>query len=218
MNKLVIFDLDGTIIDSIYDITDSINEMLLRYNYGRISYSDIKQFIGYGARNLVKDCIEFCGGHVTETELDERLDFYNNFYTNSNSPKTKIFSGLKEVLSLLKNRGYLLAVVTNKPQQTLNNINNIYLKEIGFEKVIGASKDVMKKPNPTTTLSLIKELNADLNETFFVGDGESDILTSLNARIKGIAVLWGYRSKEKLEKVGAKLFANSPNDLLDLIK
>lgn len=217
MNKLVIFDLDGTLVDSIYDITDSINAMLKKFNYGKISYCEIKGFIGYGAKNLVKNCIEFCGAKVTDSELDERLEYYNNYYTNSNSPKTKVFDGLKETLIELKKRGYMLAIVTNKPHETLESVNSVYLKDIGFTKIVGSKINLPRKPNPTVTLSLINDINADIEKTYFVGDGETDIETAINAKVKGIAVLWGYRTKEQLEKAGAKRFANVPSDLLKII-
>lgn len=218
MNKLVIFDLDGTLLHTVPDIMDSLNYMLEKFGYKKVEYDDVCRFVGNGARNLVARSIAHGGVTISEEELDERLKVYNEFYTASNSPKTKLFDGINEVLIELKKRGYYIAILTNKPQVTTNNVYETYLKDYNFDKVIGSTKEFKIKPDKETTINLMKKLNVLPSNTYFVGDGETDVLTSLNAGTKGIAVLWGYRSKEVLENAGAKVFVNSPKDLLKLIK
>ena len=120
MKKLAIFDLDGTLIDSVPDIFDCINLMLEKFGYEKRKIEDIKQMIGNGAKNLV---IRAIGSPVSEEKIKECLNYYNQIYTSSGSPKTKLFDGIEQTLSILKSRGYLLGIITNKPQMTTDEIN-----------------------------------------------------------------------------------------------
>lgn len=215
MNKAVIFDLDGTLIDSVPDIAENINIMLKRFGYPVLSEEKIKAKVGHGARNLVKDCI---GKSLTDKELDERLEFYNYQYTNSGSPKTRLYKGIPETLKELKKRGYKLAILTNKPQETTDNVIKNHMSDLNFDKVVGQSGSVKCKPDKAATLAILKELNVLPENTYFVGDGDADVLTSLNSGTNGIAVLWGYSSKEKLAAFGATAFAYKPEDLLKIIQ
>lgn len=214
MNKLIVFDLDGTLIDSVPDIKDCINDMLKKFGHKERQLSEIKQMIGHGARNLVKNAI---GEDLTKDQLQARLDYYNDIYTNSGSPKTKLFDGIANVLNEFKARGFLLAVLTNKPQETTDDVYNTYLSEFGFDCVIGQRPEFKIKPDPDALLYLLEKLNVKKENAFFVGDGETDVQVGINAGVKSVAVLWGYRTKNQLESAGATIFANEPNDLLNLI-
>ncbi len=214
MNKLIVFDLDGTLIDSVPDIKDCINDMLKKFGHKERQLSEIKQMIGHGARNLVKNAI---GEDLTKDQLQARLDYYNDIYTNSGSPKTKIFDGIANVLNEFKARGFLLAVLTNKPQETTDDVYNTYLSEFGFDCVIGQRPEFKIKPDPDALLYLLEKLNVKKENAFFVGDGETDVQVGINAGVKSVAVLWGYRTKNQLESAGATIFANKPKDLLNLI-
>ena len=189
MKKAVIFDLDGTLIHSLPDILEYVNITLEKFNAPLRNESEIRQFIGNGARNLIKRSF----GDITEEELDKRLAFYNEKYTNSGSPKTKIFDGVKELLLTLKERGYKLAILTNKPQKTTDEVYQKYLSFANFDMVVGQSSSVKCKPDKTATLNILKQLGVKNENAFFIGDGETDVLTSINAGIKNISVLWGYR-------------------------
>jgi phosphoglycolate phosphatase len=213
MNKAIIFDLDGTLIHSLPDILEHINITLQKYNAPLRNERDIRQFIGNGARKLVERSF----GQVTEEELDERLAFYNKSYTNSGSPNTRLFDGVKELLLALKERGYKLAILTNKPQITTEDVYKKYLSRYEFDKVVGQSANVKCKPDKEAVLWILKDLNVLPENTYFVGDGETDVMVANNAELKGIAALWGYRDREILEQYGAKIFAKSPLDLLNLI-
>jgi len=214
MNKAVIFDLDGTLLHTIPDITDNINLMLDKFGYARVSESDVRRFVGCGARNLVKKCLP---ADTTEQQLDERLAYYNEIYTACGSPKTALFEGIDQVLREIKARGYKIAILTNKPQQTTDRVYCEYLSEFVFDAVVGQSGTVKCKPNPKATFDILSELGVQPQDAYFVGDGETDVETAKNAGTKSIAVLWGYRDKEQLEKVGATVFASTPKDLLKLI-
>ncbi len=214
MNKLVIFDLDGTLIDSLPDIYEQMNLSLKHFNYPLCTMGQIRQYIGNGARHLVKCSF----GNLTEQDLDQKLEYYNKIYTACGSPKTHVFEGMDKVIVVLKKMGYKLAILTNKPQMTTDKVYEKYLKQFGFDMVVGQSNNVKCKPDKTATLNILKELGVSEENAYFIGDGQTDIETAYNANIKHIAVLWGYRDKEQLEKVGANTFAYTPSDILDLIQ
>lgn len=215
MNKGVIFDLDGTLLHTVPDITDNVNKMLVKYGYPTVSEKDVARFVGNGAGKLVERCI---GKPLTEEELKERLAYYNKIYTECGSPKTALFDGIGEVLKGLKERGYKIAILTNKPQPTTDRVYCNYLSEYNFDMVVGSSDKVKCKPDKTATMEILSKLDVAPENAYFVGDGETDTITSLNAGTKGIAVLWGYRDKADLEKAGATIFARTPLELLSLIK
>ena len=214
MNKLVIFDLDGTLIDSLPDILEQVNLTLQHFNYPLCTYNQIRQYIGHGARNLVKRSF----GNISEEDLDQKLEYYNKIYTACGSPKTHVFEGMAEVMLALKQMGYKLAILTNKPQMTTDRVYQKYLSQFGFDMVVGQSNNVKCKPDKSATLNILKQLEVSQENAYFIGDGETDIQTAYNSNIKHIAVLWGYRDKEQLEKVGANTFVNTPSEILDIIK
>ena len=214
MNKLVIFDLDGTLIDSLPDILEQMNLSLKHFNYPLCTENQIRQYIGNGARHLVKCSF----GNLTEQDLDQKLEYYNKIYTACGSPKTHVFEGMDKVMVKLKEMGYKLAILTNKPQITTDKVYEKYLSQFGFDMVVGQSNNVKCKPDKTATLNILKQLNVSQENVYFIGDGQTDIETAYNSNVKHIAVLWGYRDKEQLEKVGANTFAYTPSDILDIIK
>ena len=214
MKKIVIFDLDGTLIDSVHDIADCVNLMLEKYGYQKRKLDEIKQMIGNGARNLVKRAI---GLDLSASELDERLKVYDEIYTNCGCPKTKVFDGMAEVLRELKSRGFLLGIVTNKQQSATEEIYNSMLKEFNFDCVVGQRKGLKIKPDPDGVYSILENCGVSKENAYFVGDGETDVQVAINAGVKGIAGLWGYRTRAQLEAVGAKVFATIPQDLSKII-
>lgn len=215
MNKAVIFDLDGTILDSAPDILYNLNLMLDEFSHKRIDLKRVYDTIGHGARNLVKGAIDEC---LTDSEIDSRLAFYNNKYTNSGSPYTKLFDGIDNLLNSLKSQNFKLAILTNKPQQTTDKIYEKYLKKYDFDLVIGQREDLPIKPNPTSTFKILQSLNVSSENAYFIGDMETDLLTGLNANVTPIIASWGYGKKENLISLGAKFFAENPNEVLSFLK
>ena len=192
MEKAVIFDLDGTVLDTLKDIAENINVMLSHFGYENLSDREIMQYIGNGARKLVERSVKV---KLTDSELNERYKFYDQLYTSAASEKTCVFEGLKEVIFALKERGYKLAILTNKQQSATDTVCNKYLKDFGFDLIVGQREGVPIKPDPTAVINIMKELGANPKETYFIGDGETDVMTAINAKITGVAVLWGYREK-----------------------
>lgn len=215
MNKAVIFDLDGTLIDSLPDIVDCVNDMLKKFNHPAQPYENIMQYIGNGARNLVKRSLP---SGLTEQEIDERLNYYNDIYTNSGSPKTCVFAGVKEMLKELKKRGYKIGILTNKPQMTTDEVYKDHFNDVEIDVVVGQRAGMKIKPDPTMLLQILSDLGVEKQNAYFVGDGEPDAQIAINAGVNGISELWGYRTKEQLQKAGATVFVKSPQELLQYLK
>lgn len=213
-NKVLIFDLDGTLLDTLPDIAENINKMLSKYGYPERTYEEMRKFIGCGAKNLVKDSI---GVPLTDAELEERLEFYNKIYTASSSPMTKLFDGVSDMLVELKKRGYKLAILTNKPQATTDRVVKEHLSLFGFDAVVGQRQGVKIKPDKEAAVKIMDLLGCSPKSSYMIGDGETDALTAINAGINGISVLWGYRDKNELEAAGAKTFVSSPKELLEVL-
>ena len=213
MIKGVIFDLDGTLLHTLPDLHDSINATLRNFGYPEISEIDTLHFICHGARDFVfkslpqdaKDNVEAC------------LAFFGEYYEKSGSPRTALFDGIDGVLKKLAEQGVKLGIVTNKPQRNAEDVYRRYLSAYPFTYVTGQVEGVDVKPDPTLTLQCIKAFGLEKQQVVFVGDGETDVQTAINAGIQGIAVTWGYRQKTDLKKAGAVHFADTPEMLLDMI-
>ncbi|MBR0189066.1 MAG: HAD family hydrolase [Clostridia bacterium] len=214
MNKAVIFDLDGTLLDTIDDITDSINGMLNEFGYKAIDREQVRQIIGSGAKKLIADALP---EKLSDEEFIKRLETYNRIYNASGSPKTKLFGGIKEVVTELKNRGYKLAVLSNKPQHSTDKVAEKYLSGLGFDFIGGQSEKIKCKPDPAGALYVLQELGVKPENAYLVGDGETDVLAAINAGIAGVCALWGNRTKAQLLAAGGTLFAETPSDILKII-
>ncbi|MBQ6727879.1 MAG: HAD family hydrolase [Clostridia bacterium] len=214
MNKAVIFDLDGTLLDTLDDLTDSINAMLNEYGYRTLTRDRVSALIGSGAKKLIADALP---EKLSDEEFIKRLETYNRIYNASGSPKTKLFGGIKEVLSELKHRGYRLAVLSNKPQHSTDKVAEKYLSGLGFDFIGGQSDKIKCKPDPAGALYVLDKLGVKPENAYLVGDGETDVLAAINAGITGIAALWGNRTKEQLKAAGGTIFADTPKDILKII-
>ncbi len=211
MKKLVIFDLDGTILNTISDITFNVNLTMYKFGHKRLSEKKIRSLVGYGAAKLIKDSIK---DPISEEEFSKRLDFYNDLYTNSDSPKTVKFYGIDKLLTELKSRNIKIAILTNKPQPTTDEVYKRFLKDYDFDMVLGQSEKIKCKPSPEGAELILKTLGIDRVDALYVGDGEPDVLTAKNAGVDLVAALWGYRTKKILKATGATNFAKTPRDVL----
>ncbi len=214
MEKAVLFDLDGTLLDTVHDIADKVNSALIHFGFAVRTLDEIKQRIGNGSEYLMRNSLP----EGVEEELFQKIfSYFKGLYSGEKDPKTRPFDGIKQVLKTLNERGYRIAIVTNKPQPATDKICKEQLFDISFDKIVGQSNGVKCKPDKMATEQILSEFGVEKQNAYFVGDGETDVQVAKNAGINGISALWGYRTKEQLEKAGATVFAKSPQDLLKLI-
>ena len=215
MKGLVIFDLDGTLLNSLPDITDCLNVTLKKYGFPLKTEKDVLNNICHGAADLVKKCIN---APLEQEKFQEILSYYTEYYAKCGSPKSNVYSGMDKALQKLSERGYKLAILTNKQDLVVQEIARKFFSTYKFDYVIGIKEGIHRKPNPESTQFLMEKLGANKENTYLIGDGETDVQTAINAGINGIAVTYGYRTKEQLKLVGATTFIDKPVQLLDLIK
>lgn len=215
MNKAVIFDLDGTLIDSVPDITLNLNLALESFGFNAVSENHVKDIFGHGARNLVLNAI---GKSVSAETLDKVLNFYNNIYTKSPFVKTKTYPGTFETLTELARRGYLLAVCSNKPHVTTEKIVKTAFAPELFSLVRGQVPGGALKPDKKAVTDVLDKLCVSPENAFLVGDMVTDAVAASHAGVKFIAAQWGYGKIESLIASGATAFAASPAEILKFIR
>lgn len=209
MYKVLIFDLDGTLLDTSMDIQKVLNDTLKRFGCPLLSLSETLSFIGNGAYALCKDALP----SDKQSLLEEFHKSYVYNFQNCDNALTSLFPDEKCVLQRFASDGIKICILTNKPQIATERVVKQYLSFIDFDIIIGNRPDFPLKPNPESVKYIIKTLGVNEKDCLFIGDGETDVMTSVNAGIDGVSVLWGYRNKAQLSKCGAKNFVESFADL-----
>ena len=206
----IIFDLDGTLIDSAFDIAKYINITRKKCNLPPVSVDFVKQNLGNGAERLVKGC-------MPEVPFSkEILDYYNEIYTACDFSLTVLFDGVKEMLERLKGK-HNLVVISNKPQQTVDEIIKKFFGGV-FNLALGGRENAPLKPQKELFLEINKYITLDPKETVMVGDGDTDYLFAKNCGLNYILVDWGYRKVEDLKALGGENFAHTTSDIINFIE
>ena len=211
--KLLIFDLDGTVLDTLCDLTSSMNFALHTMEYPERSIEEIRSFVGNGVRNLAKRALP---EEASERLVDEALSIFKKHYAEHINDFTKPYDGIKELLSYAKKAGCYLAVISNKIDSATNILVKSHFGDI-FDVVFGEREGVPRKPSPQSVFEVIEALSCKPCETTYIGDSEIDIQTANNAGIDCISVCWGFKSRDFLEENGASLIAESADELLDAL-
>jgi phosphoglycolate phosphatase len=210
--KTVIFDLDGTLLDTLEDLTDATNFSLRQYGMEQKSIEQVKSYVGNGIRRLVERAVP--SGEDNPHFMDV-FNTFKSYYNEHCNDKTRAYEGIPELLERLKAKGVSVAIVSNKADFAVKQLRDIYFGDI--EVAIGESEGVRKKPAPDTINMALEALGTDRKGAVYVGDSEVDIETALNADMPCISVLWGFRDKDFLVQRGASVFAETPSDVLGLI-
>jgi phosphoglycolate phosphatase len=213
MKKTVIFDLDGTLLDTLEDLTDSVNVTLEYMNYPTRTLEEIRSFVGNGMRQLI-NCAVPSG--TSEVKIEEAFDYFCKYYFAHCNEKTKPYSGIHELLNELVRRNYKLAVVSNKRDEAVKELCCRYFDMI--EVVSGDKPGIKRKPAPDGVEYVLKQLDCEKNDAVYVGDSEIDILTARNAGVDCISVTWGFRTERELLDNGAVNLIFEPNELLRLLE
>jgi len=215
MFKAVIFDLDGTLVNSLEDLADSMNIVLGNYHFPTHELQDYKHLTGKGIRNLVRDALP--QGNNDEELINKCFDSMIDVYSNNCVNKTKPYDGITELLDELVLRKMKLAVFSNKADEfTKKIVLNIFSKW-NFKEVIGLTDETYRKPNPQTALLISENLDVNPENMIYLGDTGIDMQTANNAGMYAVGVLWGFRTKEELISNGAKCVLNKPLDLIEIL-
>ena len=207
INKAVLFDLDGTLLDTLGDLTNAVNYLLKKHGFPERGSQEIRSYLGNGARELVRLSLP---QKVSEDELDGYLEEYKLYYNAHSKIETKPYDGVVELLKSLRKRGIQTAVVSNKPDIATRILCEEYFGEL-VDFALGDRADIKRKPDAEPIRFVIKKLNC--NAVVYVGDSEVDVMTAKNAGIPCISVTWGFRDLELLEEYGAGIFANDVKEL-----
>ena len=211
----VIFDLDGTILDTLEDIANSANHVLRANGFPPHPIKTYKKYIGEGTEKLILNAL--AGTPATETQRMKIVDEYKTHYRSHCTVDTRVFEGVSEVLSILKQKRYRLAVLSNKTDYLVQICIEHYFEGGLFEEVHGVTNTIPAKPNPNGVIYILERLGVDKQECALVGDSDTDIKTAINAEVCPIGVTWGYRPLDVILKAGAKALATKPAELLAII-
>ena len=212
--KGVIFDLDGTLVNSLEDISDAMNTVLHELHYPTHTYDAYQYFIGSGLRNLVSKALPSTNN--SETDIQNCYDKMITAYRQNCTHKTKAYDGIFDLLAELKSRNIPLSVFSNKADDLTKEVTNTIFPDY-FDPILGLTTEPLKKPNPTKAIEISQKWNFKPEEILFVGDSDIDMLTANNANMYAVGVIWGYRTKEELLADGAQLILNNPLDLIELL-
>lgn len=211
MIRSILFDLDGTLLDTLDDLANSVNYALRTHHLPERSHTEIRSFLGNGIRNLMLDAV---GRGMSDEAFEPVFQTFRTYYVKHCLDKSKPFAGIIDLLKALQQRGITMAVVSNKLHPAVVELNERFFKDY-ITSAVGESATVRRKPNPDAVLAALSELGCSKDEAVYVGDSEVDLHTAQNAGMQCMLVLWGFRDEDFLRSLpGATLFAQCPADIL----
>ena len=211
--KAVVFDLDGTLLNTLTDLAASCNRALSRMGRPQRTTDEIKSFIGNGARLL---CNRLVGLDEPEEVVDECLRLFQADYNIHLNDNTAPYPGIMDMLRILRENGVACAVVSNKYDAATRAICDLHFGEL-ISVTIGEGNGISKKPCPDGTNKALSLMGVSAEEALYVGDSDTDVETAHNANLFCVGVTWGFRSRQVLEMAGAESIIDEPSDLLDII-
>lgn len=213
MIDTVIFDLDGTLLNTLEDLKDSTNFALNKFGYPQRTLDEVRQFVGNGVRKLIERAIP---DGSSNPDCEECLKTFKEHYAKNMYNKTAPYQGIIDMLLQLKENGIKTAVVSNKFDLAVKELCKKYFGEL-IEIAIGESENVRKKPAPDSVLKAIKELNSNIKNCIYAGDSDVDVQTAQNTGIECIGVTWGFRDRSLLKKEGAQYIIDTPDEFIKII-
>lgn len=217
--KTIIFDLDGTLLNTLEDLADAVNYALREYGLPTHSYDAIRMMVGNGVRKLVIRAV----GNEDHPQFEGIFACFRAYYVDHCQVKTRLYDGLAEVLLQLRREGFRMAIVSNKLQAGVTELQRVYFEDL-IDVAIGEREGISRKPAPDMVNAALRELCREGEsiddvraDAVYVGDSDVDILTAQNAGMPCISVLWGFRDEDFLRQHGATLLVREPKDILALL-
>ena len=214
--KAVVFDLDGTLVDSAADLGNAVNRVLKAHGFPVHDISRYQDFIGSGAEMMVKRALP--DNSREDSILKECLSEFMNDYNENFDVDTVLYDGIPELLDHLSDKSIILTLLTNKPEQITLKLSESLLSVWDFKVVMGSSEGIPKKPDPTGAKLLLEKIGIQGSQTVYFGDSGIDMKTAVSSGMLPVGVLWGFRDREELETSGAKYIIEKPLDILEMIE
>lgn len=214
--KACIFDLDGTLTNTLESMTYSVNLTLKEMGLSQITKDQCRMFVGNGARVLIEESLKV-SGDPKASRIEEGMKIYGRIFDQNCTYHVTPYEGIPEMLKALKDRGIHLAVLSNKPdRQTVKVVKEIFGDNI-FDYAQGQKDGILRKPAPDGVWYLMEQMQVSKEECLYIGDSEVDAATGKNAGLKTIGVLWGFRDRKTLETAGADHLIERPEELLQFV-
>lgn len=213
--EAVIFDLDGTLIDTVDDIGDAVNRVLSNKGFPTHTNSTYRKFVGDGSRRLIERALpeHYRNDEVIDVCLKDYLDEYSRSY----NVKSKLYLGIPHLLDTLRTKGLRLAILSNKPDAITRKCAETFLSAWNFDVVFGQRDSVPRKPDPQGALEIAKKMSIPPSHFLYIGDTAIDMKTAHSAGMFPVGVLWGFRSEKELRENDACAVIEEPMELLDII-
>lgn len=211
--KACIFDLDGTLTDTLESLAYSVKATLREMGLPEITTEQCRRFVGDGAKVLMERSL-LAAGEKDLSRLEESLAAYRRIFDENCTYHVTPYQGIPELLQSLKEKGVLLAVLSNKPHEQAVKVVKEIFGERWFDYVSGQQEGIEKKPDPAGVIHIMETLKLTNEECLYVGDSEVDVRTGNNAGVRTIIVSWGFRTREELKEAGARTVIDSPLELL----
>ena len=211
--RLALFDMDGTILDTLEDLTDATNVIMDKYGYPTHGIDAVRGFVGNGLRKLIERATP---ADTDAAKIDAMLADFKVYYADHCADKTRPYDGVREMIARLRAKGILTAVVSNKVDEGVQELVKEYFPGL-FDLAVGERPDVKPKPAPDMVFSALERMGVDIRDAVFIGDSDVDLKTAQNAGIDGIFVDWGFRTPEVLRSLGAEIVVSTPEQVEALI-
>lgn len=214
MSKAILFDLDGTLLDTLGDLRDAVNYAMDCWGYPRRTTEEVRRFLGNGAAALVACSLP---ENVEETSRSRALNTFRSYYSTHSQELTRPYPGIRELLAALREKKIPMAVISNKMDPAVKPLCEHYFPGT-FPVAVGERPGVAKKPAPDGVIRAAEELGVSLADCIYVGDSEVDLETARNAGIPCLSVTWGFRDREFLREQGAKMLIGHPMELIPYLE
>ena len=211
--KLIIFDLDGTLLDTIDNLKEAVNHAMGLRGFPTFRRNEVMAMVGHGARNLMRQALPI--GHKDDDMVDAAYNDFRAFYISHIDTYTKPFPDIQDLLAKLHHEGVMLAVASNKFQEGTEHLIKEFFSKIPFVAILGGRPGFPLKPDPEIVNEVLRKADVEKEDAVMVGDSDTDMETATNGGVMGIAVNWGYRNMSSVENL---LVANSVEELFFFLK